>query len=220
MSGRYPILTVCCFDSSPCLPAGYLALEPCYPDIAPPLAVSFPHGLHSPANSLLTHPPAPSPAQHALTMDIVPELGVPLAVAVRFQVVTQSIFVWFVPTNDFLTTYHFTTQLSAILSPDPVFPVLNKLNSTRLVPLFWASEGFDGPTDWMVQQVGIVVGCTSLHDCTLLQTRLALALPAATAHGLAALSCLAGLLTLATAIYRQRRRKLQLCPAPCPAIQS
>ena len=26
----------------------YLHLEPCYPDISPPMAVSFPHGLYSP----------------------------------------------------------------------------------------------------------------------------------------------------------------------------
>merc|ERR1712127_400705 len=110
-------------ESSPCLPDGYLSLAPCYPDISPPMAVSFPHGLHSPPNSLLTHSPRPDDSKHSVFMDINRELGVPLAVRVSFQ-------------------------LSAILIPDYSFPLLDKINSTRLVPLFWASEGFSEPTSW------------------------------------------------------------------------
>ena len=69
-------------DPSSCLPRGYLNLEPCYPDISPPLAVSFPHGLHSPANNLLTHNPTPDMDKHNLYMDINNDLGVPLAAQV------------------------------------------------------------------------------------------------------------------------------------------
>lgn len=120
-------------NSSLCLPSGYLNLESCYPHISPPLAVSFPHGLHSPSNPLLTHPPSPHYDQHNLHIDINNQLGVPLAVQVNFQ-------------------------LSAILRPDPSFPILNKIKETRLVPLFWASEGFDSPSDWMVSQTKLALG--------------------------------------------------------------
>ena len=133
----------CPDPQTPCLPSGYLNLEPCYPEISPPMAVSFPHGLHSPPNQMLTHQPSPNNTAHHMYMDINTKLGVPLAVQVRFQ-------------------------LSAVLRPDPYFPILNKLNSTKLVPLFWASEGFDQPTSWMVGN-----------------TKLALGLPSAAALGLA-----------------------------------
>jgi hypothetical protein len=149
---------------TPCLPSGYLNLEPCYPDISPPLAVSFPHGLHSPPNRLLTTAPRPDPAKHELFMDINRELGVPLAVRVSFQ-------------------------LSAVLRPDPAFPFLDRLNSTRLVPLFWASEGFPGPTPWMAST-----------------TRLALALPALGARATAGSLLLLGILIAFTTIGLARRR--------------
>jgi len=45
-------------EVTPCLPDGYLHLEPCYPDISPPMAVSFPHGLYSPAPNADAHPKA------------------------------------------------------------------------------------------------------------------------------------------------------------------
>ena len=44
---RYPKSTFLAWSRSICLPR-YLHLEPCYPDISPPMAVSFPHGLYSP----------------------------------------------------------------------------------------------------------------------------------------------------------------------------
>jgi len=119
--------------SDTCLPSGYLNLEPCYPDMSPPLAVSFPHGLHSPPTPLLTHPPAPNTSEHTLYLDINNQLGVPLAVQVSFQ-------------------------LSAILRPDPSFPLLDQLNRTRLVPLFWASEGFSEPNSWMVSHTRMALG--------------------------------------------------------------
>ena len=90
-------------SSTSCLPSGYLDLGPCYPDIAPPLAVSFPHGVHSPPNPLLTHPPRPRVEEHSLYFDINRELGVPLAAQVSFQ-------------------------LSAILRPDPAFPLLSSIS--------------------------------------------------------------------------------------------
>lgn len=133
----------CPNSDTPCLPSGYLNLEPCYPDISPPMAVSFPHGLYSPPPQILTHPPSPNTTSHTMYMDINTRLGVPLAVQVPFQ-------------------------LSAVLRPDPYFPLLDRLNSTKLVPLFWASEGFEEPNMWMVAN-----------------TRLALALPHAGAHGVA-----------------------------------
>ena len=33
-------------------------------------------------------------------------------------------------------------QISAVLRPDPSFPILDSIQGTRLVPLFWATEGF------------------------------------------------------------------------------
>ena len=47
------------------------------------IAVSFPHGLHSPPNPLLTHAPAPDMERHSLYFDINNQLGVPLAAQVR-----------------------------------------------------------------------------------------------------------------------------------------
>ena len=47
------------------------------------IAVSFPHGLHSPPNPLLTHAPAPDTERHSLYFDINNQLGVPLAAQVR-----------------------------------------------------------------------------------------------------------------------------------------
>ena len=154
----------CPDPSTPCLPSGYLNLEPCYPEISPPMAVSFPHGLYSPPNAMLTHTPSPNTTAHNMYMDINTKLGVPLAVQVSFQ-------------------------LSAVLRPDPYFPILNRLNSTKLVPLFWASEGFDQPTSWMVAN-----------------TRLALALPAAAAHGLAGGFLLLGLCTVCAVMCRRKRK--------------
>jgi len=147
--------------SGECLPSGYLSLESCYPDITPPLAVSFPHGLHSPPNSLLTHRPRPDYHKHNIHIDLNTQLGVPLAVQVNFQ-------------------------LSAILRPDPAFPVLNKINQTRLVPLFWASEGFDSPTDWIVSQ-----------------TKLALRLPSALSLGGAGAILGLGLLLVVLWLWRR-----------------
>merc|ERR1712012_835220 len=99
-------------EVTPCLPDGYLHLEPCYPDISPPMAVSFPHGLYSPAPRMLTHTPKPDPSKHEIYMDVNRELGVPMGVHVSFQ-------------------------LSALLQPDPAFPLLENVNRTKLVPLFW-----------------------------------------------------------------------------------
>merc|ERR1712107_592103 len=45
---------------------------------------------------------------------------------------------------------HVSFQLSAVLQPDPAFPLLQNINGTKLVPLFWASEGFSSPSSWMV----------------------------------------------------------------------
>lgn len=157
----------CPSTSTPCLPDGYLHLEPCYPEISPPMAVSFPHGLNSPTNPLLTHTPSPNTSIHQLYMDINRDLGVPLAVRVSFQ-------------------------LSAVLLPDPSFPLLDSLSTTRLVPLFWASEGFSEPTPWMVST-----------------TKLALAVPSLGSQGVAGGLLLLGLiLTITTgALLRKRRRK-------------
>ena len=33
-------------------------------------------------------------------------------------------------------------QITAVLRPDPSFPILDSIQGTRLVPLFWATEGF------------------------------------------------------------------------------
>ena len=132
-----------CFCSS-CLPRGYIDLESCYPDMQPPLAVSFPHGLHS----------AKSP------LDINPQLGLPLAMQVSFQ-------------------------LTAILRPDPSFPVVDKINQTRLVPLLWASDGFTGPGTGLVAAIKLV-----------------LALPAIIAFGLPAIITAVGVLILALQLSR------------------
>jgi len=148
----------------PCLPSGYLNLEPCYPEISPPLAVSFPHGLYSQRNKMLTHPPTPNTTTHTMYMDINTRLGVPLAVQVPFQ-------------------------LSAVLRPDKYFPILDKLNSTKLVPLFWASEGFEEPNSWMVTN-----------------TRLALALPSAAAHGVSGGLVFLGVCLLLALMWTSRRR--------------
>ena len=72
----------CPHGEESCLPSGYLNLESCYPDISPPLAVSFPHGLNSPSNPLLTHPPSPDHDKHNIFFDINNQLGVPLAAQV------------------------------------------------------------------------------------------------------------------------------------------
>ena len=80
----------CYCPEDSCLPPGYLDLAPCYPDIAPPLAVSFPHGLHSPVNPLLTHPPSPDTTKHSMFIDINNQLGVPLAVQVNSLVTRQN----------------------------------------------------------------------------------------------------------------------------------
>merc|ERR1712013_631800 len=93
-------------EVTPCLPDGYLHLEPCYPDISPPMAVSFPHGLYSPAPRMLTHTPKPDPSKHEIYMDVNRELGVPMGVHVSFQ-------------------------LSALLQPDPAFPLLENVNWTN-----------------------------------------------------------------------------------------
>ena len=155
-----------CPDNSTnlCLPSGYLNLGPCYPDISPPLAVSFPHGLHSASNPLLTHQPRPDYEKHNLHIDLNTELGVPLVVQVNFQ-------------------------LSAILRPDPAFPLLDQITNTRLVPLFWASEGFSQPTGWMISQ-----------------TKLALSLPTALSLGAAATLTTIGLLLLLLWVWRHHRR--------------
>ena len=150
-----------CPEPSLCLPSGYLSLESCYPDIRPPLAVSFPHGLHSPTNPLLTYTPAPDYEKHNIYLDINNQLGVPLAVQVNFQ-------------------------LSAILRPDLAFPILDKINTTRLVPLFWASEGFHSPSDWMVSQ-----------------TKLALRLPGALSLGGAGAVLGLGLLLVVLWLWRR-----------------
>jgi len=148
----------------PCLPSGYLHLEPCYPEISPPLAVSFPHGLHSAPNSLLTHNAKPNSTSHSMFIDINTKLGVPLAVQASFQI-------------------------SAVLRPDSYFPILRKLNSTRLVPLFWASEGFSEPTSWMISQ-----------------TKMALALPSLVSFGLPTGFVIFGLILLGSWGWTRRKR--------------
>ena len=65
-------------------------------------------------------------------------------------------------------------QLSAMLRPDTSFPLLDSINSTRLVPLFWASEGFSQPNSWMISH-----------------TKMALEMPV-----VASLGCAGGLLGL------------------------
>jgi len=63
--------------------AGYLNLAPCYPEIGPPLAVSFPQSLHAPPTPLLWgHTPAHDPALHQTFMDINMDIGAPLAAQV------------------------------------------------------------------------------------------------------------------------------------------
>ena len=52
-------------------------------DVMVTIAVSFPHGLHSPPSPLLTHAPAPDTERHSLYFDINNQLGVPLAAQVR-----------------------------------------------------------------------------------------------------------------------------------------
>jgi len=151
-------------DPDSCLPSGYLDLGPCYPDISPPLAVSFPHGIHSPPNSLLTHPPRPQASEHSMYFDINTQLGVPLAARVSFQ-------------------------LSAILRPDSSFPLLSSISSTRLVPLFWASEGFTEPSSWMLSH-----------------TRMALALPSAASLGAAGSLLGLGLTCLLLCWWRREGR--------------
>ena len=146
-----------------CLPRGYLSLESCYPDMQPPLAVSFPHGLHSPPSPLLTHTPAPDPSLHNIFLDVNTQLGLPLAMQVSFQ-------------------------LSAILRPDPSFPLVDKINQTRLVPLLWASEGFAGPDTGLVSAVKLV-----------------LALPAIISYGLPALITAVGGIILAIQLARRVR---------------
>ena len=71
-------------------------------------------------------------------------------------------------------------QLSAILRPDPAFPLVDKINQTRLVPLLWASEGFDSPGSGMVAAI-----------------RLVLALPAIISYGLPSLIITAALIVTA-----------------------
>merc|ERR1712117_300140 len=105
-------------------------------------------------------------SQHSLYLDINKQLGVPLSVQVSFQ-------------------------LSAILRPDPSFPLLNKLSSTRLVPLFWASEGFSQPNTWMVSP-----------------TQMALSLPA-----VATMGCAGGLIGLGVfvlVLWMLRRNHMNL----------
>ena len=65
-------------------------------------------------------------------------------------------------------------QLSAILRPDSSFPLLHRLDRTRLVPLFWATEGFLEPNTWMLSH-----------------TKMALEMPV-----VASLGCAGGLLGL------------------------
>jgi CD36 family len=71
---------------------GYLNLAPCYPEIGPPLAVSFPQSLHA-ADAVHTtaessppllwgHSPNPDPARHQTYFDINMEIGAPLSVQV------------------------------------------------------------------------------------------------------------------------------------------
>ena len=159
--------------TSLCLPPGYLNLESCYPDMSPPLAASFPHGLHSPANSLLTQPPTPDLGRHNIFLDINTELGLPLAMQVNFQ-------------------------LSAILRPDPAFPIVDKIRQTRLVPLLWASEGFQSP--------GL---------STLALIRLSLAMPAILSYGLPSLMVTLGVLLISVLLWRRYRSlnvlKLRSC---------
>lgn len=153
----YPSSCYCPSPSSPCLPPGTLNLEPCYPHLSLPLAVSFPrylHGDHSQLPSVLP----PNEEDHGMFVTLERSMGVPLAFKVRFQ-------------------------LSAVLNPDPSFPILDKLNTTRLVPLFWASEGFDKPTSWM-----------------LWNTRLALSLPSGIQKGVGGLSLILGLILFALAL--------------------
>jgi len=77
---------------------------------------------------------------------------------------------------------HVSFQLSALLQPDPAFPLLENVNRTKLVPLFWATEGFSTPTPWMVST-----------------TSLALSLPSLGAQGISiGLLLLGGVLTLIT----------------------
>merc|ERR550534_2425507 len=85
---------------------------------------------------MLTHTPKPDPKKHGIYMDVNRELGVLMAVHVSFQ-------------------------LSAVLQPDPAFPLLQNINRTKLVPLFWASEGFSSPTPWMVSTTRMALSLSS-----------------------------------------------------------
>merc|ERR1712110_461266 len=76
--------------------------------------------------------------------DVNRELGVPMAVHVSFQ-------------------------LSAVLQPDPAFPLLQNINRTKLVPLFWASEGFSSPTPWMLSTTSMALSLPSLGAQVVLQ---------------------------------------------------
>ena len=147
-----------------CLPPGYLNLQSCYPDMSPPLAVSFPHGLHAPTNPLLTQQPSPDHDMHNIFLDINTGLGIPMTMQINFQ-------------------------LSAILQPDPAFPVLNKINTTRLVPLLWASEGFQSPGPSMVSLI-----------------KLTLAIPAIISYGLPSLLMAVGILIISVLSRRSRSR--------------
>ena len=57
---------------------------------------------------------------------------------------------------------HVSFQLSALLQPDPAFPLLENVNRTKLVPLFWATEGFSTPTSWMVSTTNLALSLPSL----------------------------------------------------------
>merc|ERR1712107_408634 len=113
-----------------------------------------------------------APKKHGIYMDVNRELGVPMAVHVSFQ-------------------------LSAVLQPDPAFPLLQNINGTKLVPLFWASEGFSSPSSWMVST-----------------TSMALSLPSLGAQGISIGLLLGGVLTLITlamgALARRRSRAREM----------
>ena len=124
-----------------CYQSGVFNMAPCKatPDLptGAPIALSYPHFYQAhPRYQEAVVGLKPDKEKHQFYVDIVPELGVPLAIRPRLQ-------------------------LNVVINQDSDIPVMSNLSEELILPFLWVQDGFSEPGDEMAAQVRFVLTAPS-----------------------------------------------------------
>jgi len=130
---RNPANKCYCVDKFACFKSGVLNMAPCKrtvdrPD-GSPLALSYPHFYQADPSFLeAVEGLNPQKEIHQFYVDLLPELGFPLAIRPRFQ-------------------------LNLVINRDESIPILSKFPEQLVLPFLWAQDGFDRPSEEMASAI-------------------------------------------------------------------